>query len=127
MLDTSVRLLRLLALLPSRPVWAGPELARRLGVTARTVRNDVGRLRLLGYEVQSTPGVAGGYRLGAGSTLPPLLLDDDEATAVAISLQAAAGDRSPEPRRLRCARRRSSTRSCPRACGGASRRSAPPS
>ncbi len=91
MLDTSVRLLRLLALLPSRPDWPGPELARRLGVTTRTVRNDVERLRLLGYEVRSTPGVAGGYRLGAGSALPPLLLDDEEATAVAISLHAAAG------------------------------------
>lgn len=91
MLDTSVRLLRLLSLLPSRPGWPGPELARRLGVTTRTVRNDVERLRLLGYEVLSTPGVAGGYRLGAGSALPPLLLDDEEATAVAISLHAAAG------------------------------------
>ena len=90
-LDTSVRLLRLLALLPTRADWPGPELARRLGVTTRTVRNDVERLRLLGYEVRSTPGVAGGYRLGAGSALPPLLLDDEEATSVALALQAAAG------------------------------------
>lgn len=90
-LDTSVRLLRLLALLPSRPSWAGPDLAERLGVTTRTVRNDVERLRLLGYEVASTPGPAGGYRLGAGSALPPLLLDDEEATVVALSLRAATG------------------------------------
>jgi predicted DNA-binding transcriptional regulator YafY len=90
-LDTSVRLLRLLALLPSRAAWTGPELAERLGVTTRTVRNDVERLRLLGYQVLSTPGAAGGYRLGAGSALPPLLLDDDEATAVALSLRAATG------------------------------------
>ncbi|MFC8923196.1 helix-turn-helix transcriptional regulator [Cellulosimicrobium sp. NPDC057127] len=91
MLDTSVRLLRLLALLPARASWSGPELADRLGVTTRTVRNDVERLRLLGYQVLSAPGVAGGYRLGAGSALPPLLLDDDEATAVALSLRAATG------------------------------------
>ncbi|WP_251150509.1 YafY family protein [Cellulosimicrobium sp. Marseille-Q4280] len=91
MLDTSVRLLRLLALLPAHATWTGPELAERLGVTTRTVRNDVERLRLLGYEVRSTPGVAGGYRLGAGSALPPLLLDDEEATAVVLSLRAATG------------------------------------
>ncbi|MBD5786560.1 WYL domain-containing protein [Cellulosimicrobium terreum] len=91
MLDTSVRLLRLLALLPSRATWPGPELADRLGVTTRTVRNDVERLRLLGYEVRSSPGVAGGYRLGAGTALPPLLLDDEEATAVVLSLRAATG------------------------------------
>ncbi|MBN0042324.1 WYL domain-containing protein [Cellulosimicrobium cellulans] len=90
MLDTSVRLLRLLALLPSRPTWSGPELAERLGVTTRTVRNDVERLRLLGYEVRSAPGTAGGYRLGSGAALPPLLLDDEEAAVVAVSLRAAA-------------------------------------
>ncbi|WP_066367080.1 helix-turn-helix transcriptional regulator [Herbidospora mongoliensis] len=91
MLETSVRLLRLLSLLQSRPDWGGPELATRLGVTGRTVRNDVERLRILGYEILSTPGVAGGYRLGAGKALPPLLLDDEEAVAVAVSLHAAAG------------------------------------
>ncbi|WP_062437400.1 helix-turn-helix transcriptional regulator [Herbidospora daliensis] len=91
MLETSVRLLRLLSLLQSRPDWGGPELAARLGVTGRTVRNDVERLRILGYEIRSTPGVAGGYRLGAGAALPPLLLDDEEAVAVAVSLHAAAG------------------------------------
>ncbi|WP_214102865.1 helix-turn-helix transcriptional regulator [Acrocarpospora catenulata] len=90
MLETSVRLLRLLALLQSRPDWPGPELAGRLEVTTRTVRNDVERLRLLGYQVHSTPGAAGGYRLGAGRALPPLVLDDEEAVAVAVSLHAAA-------------------------------------
>ncbi|MEU7001273.1 YafY family protein [Nonomuraea sp. NPDC046570] len=90
MLDTSVRLLRLLSLLQARPDWSGGDLAERLGVTTRTVRNDIERLRILGYEVHSTTGTAGGYRLGAGGALPPLLLDDEEAIAVAVSLHAAA-------------------------------------
>jgi predicted DNA-binding transcriptional regulator YafY len=90
-LDTSARLLRLLALLQTRRDWAGAELAERLGVTARTVRRDVDRLRSLGYPVHATSGVAGGYRLGAGAALPPLLLDDDEAVAVAVGLRTAAG------------------------------------
>jgi predicted DNA-binding transcriptional regulator YafY len=89
-LETSVRLLRLLALLQSRRDWSGAELADRLGVTTRTVRSDVERLRTLGYQVDSHRGTGGGYRLGAGSALPPLLLDDDEAVAVAVGLQAAA-------------------------------------
>ncbi len=71
--------------------WTGAELAAALGVTTRTIRNDVDRLRGLGYPVQARPGVAGGYRLGAGGTLPPLLLDDDEAVAIAIGLRTAAG------------------------------------
>ena len=91
MLETSVRLLRLLSLLQARPDWSGAELAARLEVTTRTVRNDIQRLRILGYRVDSTTGTAGGYRLGAGAALPPLLLDDDEAVAVAVSLHAAAG------------------------------------
>jgi predicted DNA-binding transcriptional regulator YafY len=91
MLETSVRLLRLLSLLQARPDWSGAELADRLGVTTRTVRNDIQRLRSLGYQVQSTTGTTGGYRLGAGAALPPLLLDDEEAIAVAVSLHAAAG------------------------------------
>jgi predicted DNA-binding transcriptional regulator YafY len=91
MAETSARLLRLLSLLQTRRDWTGPELADRLGVTTRTVRNDVGRLRSLGYPVHATPGVAGGYRLGAGAALPPLLLDDDEAVAVAVGLRTAAG------------------------------------
>lgn len=91
MLATSARLLRLLSLLQAHQHWTGPALAERLGVTSRTVRNDVERLRTLGYPVDATPGVAGGYRLGAGATLPPLLLDDDEAIAVAVGLRTAAG------------------------------------
>ncbi|MEV4413379.1 YafY family protein [Catellatospora sp. NPDC049609] len=90
MLDTSARLLRLLSLLPARPAWTGPELAERLDVTIRTLRRDVARLRELGYPVLATPGVAGGYRMAAGSTLPPLLLEDDEAVAVVLSLRTAA-------------------------------------
>jgi predicted DNA-binding transcriptional regulator YafY len=90
MVRTSARLLRLLALLQARPDWSGPELAERLEVSTRTVRNDVERLRELGYPVHATPGVGGGYRLGAGAALPPLLLDDDEAVAVAIGLRTAA-------------------------------------
>ncbi|MGH9026497.1 MAG: helix-turn-helix transcriptional regulator [Acidimicrobiia bacterium] len=91
MLDTSARLLRLLSLLQSKPDWAGPELADRLGVTVRTVRRDVDRLRALGYAVEAQPGATGGYRLGVGAAVPPLLLDDEEAAAVAIALLASAG------------------------------------
>jgi predicted DNA-binding transcriptional regulator YafY len=90
MRETSVRLLRLLSLLQARRDWTGRELADRLGVTARTVRNDMERLRRLGYPVDATPGAAGGYRLGVGAALPPLLLDDDEAVAVAVGLRTAA-------------------------------------
>ena len=88
-LETSARLLRLLSLLQSRRDWTGAELAGRLGIGLRTVRRDIDRLRDLGYPVDATPGVAGGYRLGVGAALPPLLLDDDEAVAVAISLHMA--------------------------------------
>jgi predicted DNA-binding transcriptional regulator YafY len=91
MLETSARLLRLLSLLQSRRDWTGAELAVRLGVTTRTVRNDMDRLRGLGYPVQARPGVAGGYRLGAGGSLPPLLLDDEEAVAITVGLAAATG------------------------------------
>jgi predicted DNA-binding transcriptional regulator YafY len=90
MRETSARLLRLLSLLQARPDWPGPELARRLEITPRTLRRDVQRLRDLGYPVTATRGVAGGYRLGAGAALPPLLLDDEEAVAVAVSLRTAA-------------------------------------
>ncbi|MDT3399513.1 YafY family protein [Streptomyces sp. B1866] len=90
MLETSARLLRLLSLLQTRREWSGPELADRLGVTPRTVRRDVDRLRELGYPVGSAPGTAGGYRLGPGARLPPLLLDDEEAVAVAAGLRQAA-------------------------------------
>ncbi|MGH3713281.1 MAG: helix-turn-helix transcriptional regulator [Micromonosporaceae bacterium] len=88
MTDTPARLLRLLSLLQTHRHWAGAELAERLGVTTRTVRRDVDRLRELGYPVDATRGTAG-YRLGAGAVLPPLLLDDDEAVAVAIGLRTA--------------------------------------
>lgn len=91
MLETSARLLRLLALLQTPRDWTGSELADRLGVSARTVRHDIDRLRSLGYPVNATRGSAGGYRLGAGAELPPLLLDDDEAVAVAVGLRSAAG------------------------------------
>ncbi|MFE0148172.1 helix-turn-helix transcriptional regulator [Nonomuraea sp. NPDC059007] len=91
MLETSARLLKLLSLLQAHKEWSGPELADRLQVSTRTVRNDVERLRTLGYPVHATPGVAGGYRLGAGAALPPLLLDDEEAVAVAVGLGRAAG------------------------------------
>ncbi|WP_405815338.1 YafY family transcriptional regulator [Streptomyces sp. NBC_01390] len=91
MLETSARLLRLLSLLQAHREWSGPDLADRLGVTPRTVRRDVDRLRDLGYPVDASPGTGGGYRLGAGAELPPLLLDDDEAVAVAVGLRTAAG------------------------------------
>jgi predicted DNA-binding transcriptional regulator YafY len=90
MLETSARLLRLLSLLQTHRDWSGAELAERLDVTTRTVRRDVERLRELGYRVHATAG-APGYRLGAGPELPPLLLDDDEAVAVAVGLRTAAG------------------------------------
>jgi predicted DNA-binding transcriptional regulator YafY len=88
---TTERVLTLLGLLQQRRVWTGPELADRLGVTARTVRRDVERLRSLGYPVHASHGIGGGYRLGPGQDLPPLLLDDDEAIATAVSLLAGAG------------------------------------
>jgi predicted DNA-binding transcriptional regulator YafY len=91
MSETAARLLRLLALLQSRPGWPGPELARRLAVTPRTIRNDVERLRDLGYTVDARPGRGGGYRLGMPSAMQPLLLDDEEAVAVAVGLRTAAG------------------------------------
>lgn len=90
MLETSARLLRMLSLLQSRRFWSGAELAAELSVTERSVRRDVDRLRSLGYPVQGTAGVAGGYCLGAGGRMPPLLLEEDEATAVAFGLRIAA-------------------------------------
>ncbi|MCG8922802.1 YafY family protein [Lentzea sp. CC55] len=90
MLETSARLLKLLSLLQVRRDWTGPELAGRLGVDVRTIRRDVDKLRSLGYPVTSLPGATGGYQLGAGAQLPPLLLDDDEAVAVAVGLRTAA-------------------------------------
>src|SRR5919204_5725725 len=91
MLETSARLLRLLSLLQTPREWTGSELARRLEVSTRTVRNDIDRLRSLGYPVHATRGSVGGYRLEAGAAMPPLLLDDDEAIAIAVGLRTAAG------------------------------------
>lgn len=90
MVSTSARLLALLSLLQQRREWSGPELAGRLGVGPRTIRRDVEKLRSLGYPIEAAPGVAGGYRLGAGAELPPLLLDDAEAVAVAVGLRSTA-------------------------------------
>lgn len=89
MLETSARLLRLLSLLQARRFWSGTELAERLEITDRTLRRDIDRLRSLGYPVEATSGVAGGYQLGAGASLPPLLLEDDEALAISIGLRTA--------------------------------------
>lgn len=90
MTQTSGRLLRLLALMQARGDWSGAELAEELSVSGRTVRRDVERLRELGYPVDAATGPAGGYRLRAGSAMPPLLLDDDEAVAIAVGLRGAA-------------------------------------
>ena len=91
MSETTSRVLQLLGLLQSRRVWTGEELAERLGVTTRSVRRDVERLRDLGYPVHASKGHGGGYQLGAGAALPPLLLDPDEAVAMAVCLRLAAG------------------------------------
>jgi predicted DNA-binding transcriptional regulator YafY len=95
MADSAARLLRLLGLLQRRSSWSGADLTERLGVDARTVRRDVERLRSLGYEVQGIPGAGGGYRLGGGTDVPPLLFEDDEAMAVAVVLGASAGAAVP--------------------------------
>src|SRR6266511_3243061 len=110
MLETSARLLRLLALLQARRDWTGSALADRLDVSERTVRRDVDRLRDLGYPVHASRGTDGGYRLGAGAAMPPLLLDDEEAVAVpaaptggrpaALHRRGAARQSRPHGRRL---------------------------
>lgn len=89
-MDTAERLLKLLALLEGRIDWTSEDLARRLEVTTRTIRRDITRLRSLGYPVEAMAGPGGGYRLGAGGKLPPLLLDDEEALAVALGLRVSA-------------------------------------
>jgi predicted DNA-binding transcriptional regulator YafY len=91
MTDTPARLLGLLSLLQTPREWPGSELAGRLGVSPRTIRRDVERLRDLGYPVEASRGVAGGYRLVAGTAMPPLVLEDDEAVAIAVGLRTAAG------------------------------------
>src|SRR5260221_4265254 len=94
-MGTSARLLRLLSLLQTPRDWTGGELAERLEVSPRTIRNDVERLRALGYPVHATRGSIGGYRLEAGTSLPPLLLEDDEAGAAAIGRRnATSGGRT---------------------------------
>lgn len=90
MANTSTRMLRLLSLLQTHRYWPGRELAERLGVSERTLRRDVDRLRELGYPVDSNRGVAGGYQLRSGAAMPPLLLDDEEAVAIAVGLHTAA-------------------------------------
>jgi predicted DNA-binding transcriptional regulator YafY len=89
MANTSSRMLRLLSLLQTHRYWPGDELADRLAVSVRTLRRDIDRLRELGYPVQAHRGVDGGYQLAAGAALPPLVLDDEEAVALAVGLQAA--------------------------------------
>ena len=89
MANTSTRTLRLLSLLQAKRYWPGGELAGRLGVSPRTLRRDVDRLRELGYPVEAQRGVDGGYQLAAGAALPPLVVDDEEAVALAVGLQAA--------------------------------------
>ncbi len=91
MSQTASRLLDLLSMLQGRRDWSGNELADRLEVSGRTIRRDVERLRQLGYPVDSLTGLAGGYRLRAGTAMPPLLLDDEEAIAIAVGLRTAAG------------------------------------
>ncbi|MFE7097622.1 helix-turn-helix transcriptional regulator [Streptomyces erythrochromogenes] len=91
MTDTPARLLSLLSLLQTPREWPGSELAERLRVSSRTIRRDIERLRELGYPVEATLGAEGGYRLVAGAAMPPLLLDDEEAVAIAVGLRAGAG------------------------------------
>ena len=109
-MDTPARLLRLLALLTTRGSWQAAELAERLEITERTVRRDITRLRDLGYPVEAVTGPYGGYSLGAGGRLPPLLLDDEEAVAVAVALHAIAQAR----RRASSSRRSARSPSCRR-------------
>ncbi|QGZ49399.1 MULTISPECIES: helix-turn-helix transcriptional regulator [Streptomyces] len=91
MTDTPARLLNLLSLLQTPREWPGSELAERLAVSPRTIRRDIDRLRDLGYPVEASRGAVGGYRLVAGAAMPPLLLDDEEAVAIAVGLRAGAG------------------------------------
>ncbi|WP_350347596.1 WYL domain-containing protein [Agromyces sp. G08B096] len=90
-IDTAARRLAVLGLLQARPAWTGRELADRFGVSTRTIRNDIEALRRLDYPVEAARGATGAYRLGAGGRLPPLLLDDEEAVAIAVGLRAATG------------------------------------
>ena len=103
MTTTTARLLNLLSLLQTRRDWPGALLAERLEISHRTVRRDVERLREMGYRIQATMGPEGGYRLDAGSELPPLLFDDDQVVALTVALQAATATGAGIGRR-RCVR-----------------------
>src|SRR5436190_13767648 len=94
-MDTPTRLLRLLGLLSARVGWPGAQLADRLETTERTLRRDITRLLDLVYPIDATTGPYGGYELGSGGRHPPLVLDDDEAVAVALALRAVAGGGAP--------------------------------
>lgn len=118
MQKTSARLLSLLSLLQARRDWPGTVLAERLEVSQRTVRRDVDRLRELGYPIVAVKGPDGGYRLEAGAELPPLLFDDEQATALAVALKPSPG--TPGSGRPRCARCTPSARSCRPGCAAAS-------
>lgn len=117
MTDTPGRLLSLLSLLQTPREWPGSELAQRLHVSPRTIRRDIERLRDLGYPVEATLGSEGGYRLVAGAAMPPLLLDDEEAVAIAVGLRAGPAMRSRGSRRPPYGPWRSWSRSCRRGCG----------
>ena len=125
MADTAARMLALLGLLQARSDWSGAELAHRLRVTDRTVRNDIDRLRGLGYPVDAVRGPGGRYRLGVGTKLPPLLLEEDEAVAVAVGLRAGTGDHAAS-RRPAPARWPSSSTCSPTGSSAGSTRSATP-
>ena len=107
---TSTRTLRLLSLLQSRRHWSGADLADRLGVSVRTLRRDIDRLREIGYPVDASRGLDGGYALAPGAALPPLVLDDDEAVALAVGLSAARRRASAGWGSRRCGRWPSSCR-----------------
>nr|WP_238324323.1 HTH domain-containing protein [Paenarthrobacter aurescens] len=120
MIQTSARLLQLLSLLQVRREWTGPALADRMGVTERTVRRDIDKLRNLGYPIHASPGIAGGYQLGAGAQLPPLLLDDNEALAVALGLSSVPPARWQASARHPSAPWQSWSRSCRPGCARSS-------
>ena len=122
MANTSTRTLRLLSLLQGRRYWPGAELAAQLQISPRTLRRDVDRLRELGYPILAQRGVEGGYQLAAGTALPPLVVDDEEAVALAVGLQAAAQGAVEVSRSPRCGPWPKWFRSCRLGCGAGSRR-----
>ena len=104
MTDPTTRVLRLLGLFQTRALWTSEELAERLGVTTRSIRRDIDRLRELGYPVRASSGTGGGYQLGAGGSLPPLLLAEDEAVAIALCLRLPARGSVAAGRLAACSR-----------------------